>query len=446
MAAIPAFATTLQFQLLQLAVLSVAGVIVLHFVARRALARPSLPPRLSRAVLLVFSGPVSAAIIGLAVIEMINLSSASLPAILGPQELTLIVELAVLAVTIRTASAIAKHVMTHVTGREGLEREIVYGIYGLGLVVVAYALLSFPGSPRVVGSVWQAMAFIAGLTITYLVAYVISAATRRYGEVLYQRDPQFRTTVTFIRRLVIGIVALIGVAATTFAVIPSAGAAVASIFVAAGFASIVVGLAAQSSLANIFAGMVVSTSQPFRIGDAVLFQMPWGAEWCWVEDIRLTFTVLKTWDKRRLVVPNQIFLNQSMVNYDLNDSSKLCVVYVTITYESDVDKAIEILKQAARQHQDFKPDGNLPVVHLMDLGDANGTSPNADVAPGITLRLLSNAKDQPTNFQMSKDILYTVRKEFEKNGVRIAYPRREVLLREERRADQARGGGTENQR
>lgn len=440
MVAIPAFVTSLEFQLILLAVVSVGGAAVLLLVTRRIVGRSRLPPRIGRAVLLVVSGPISAAIIGAAAIEVIGLIAGTLPPTLGPQELDLIVELAVLAITIRTAGAIAKHVMTHVTGREGLERGIVYGIYGLGVVAVAYALLTFPGSPRVVGSVWQAFGFIAGLTITYLVAYVISASTRRYGEVLYQSEPHLRTTVVFVRRLIIAIVALVGIGATTFAVFPSAGTAVASIFVAAGFASIVVGLAAQSSLANIFAGMIVSTSQPFRIGDAVLFQMPWGAEWCRVEDIRLTFTVLKTWDKRRLVVPNQTFLNQSMVNYDLNDSSKLCVVYVTISYESDVDKAMEILKQAARQHPDFMPDGNLPVVHLMDLGDANGTSPNPDVAPGITLRLLSNAKDQPTNFQMSKDLLYTVRKEFQKSGISIAYPRREVLLREASRTDARTSG------
>ena len=271
--------------------------------------------------MLIVSGPVSAAIIGAAVIEMANLSAAYLPSTLGAPELTLIVELVVLAIVIRTAGVVAKHVITHVTGHEGLDREIVYGVYGLGVVAMAFVLLSFPGSPRVTGTVWQAVGFIAGMTITYLITYVVNAATRRYGQILYEREPQFRTTVTFVRRLTIGVIALIGVAATTFAIFPSAGAAVASIFVAAGFASIVIGLAAQSSLANIFAGMIVSTAQPFRIGDAVLFQMPWGAEWCWVEDIKLTFTVLKTWDKRRLVVPNQTFLNQGLVNYDLNDSS-----------------------------------------------------------------------------------------------------------------------------
>jgi small conductance mechanosensitive channel len=444
--AIPAFATTLETRLLLLAAISVGGAAVLVFATRRGLARSALAPRLKRSIFLIVSGPIVAAILGGAVVEMAYLSTAFLPPELGAPEIALIVELVVTAVVIRTLGAIAKHVMTHVTGREGMEREIVYGIYGLGVVAIAFTLLTFPGSPKVVGTVWQAVGFLAGLTITYLITYVVNAATGRYSQILYSRDPQFRTTAIFARRLLIGIIALIGVAATTFAVFPTAGAAVASIFVAAGFASIVIGLAAQSSLANIFAGMVVSTSQPFRIGDAVLFQMPWGPEWCWVEDVKLTFTVLKTWDKRRLVVPNQTFLSQALVNYDLNDSSKLCIVFVTVSYESDVDKAIEIMKGAARGHPDFLPEGNLPVVHLMDMGDANGTSPSADVAAGITLRLLSNAKDQPTNFQMSKDLLYTIRKEFQKNGIRIAYPRREVLLREERGPDSRKGRDEETSR
>ena len=205
---------------------------------------------------------------------------------------------------------------------------------------------------------------------------------------------------------------------------PSVGAAIASVFLAAGFASIVIGLAAQTSLSNLIAGMVISTSQPFKIGDALSY----ANEWAWVEDIKLTFTVLRTWDNRRLVVPNQMFLNSTMINYDSVDSSKLCIVYVTITFESDLDKAIAILKDAAKKHPDFLPSGNLPVVHVMDLGDANGASPDANASPGISLRLLSRAKDQPTNFQMSKDILYTVKKAFDEGGIELAYPRRQIVV------------------
>jgi small-conductance mechanosensitive channel len=412
-----AFATTLQVQLLLLALVALGLVAVIVLAARRVLGRSRLAPRIRHSIMLVVVGPVSAGIIGLALIEMIRLSAAQLPPPLSAEELTLIIELAVLAIAIRTAGAVAKHIMAHVTGTEGLERVLVYGIYALGLLAVAYALLNSPGSPRVVGGVWQTVGFFAGLTITYLVVYVVSAVTKRYGEALYEREPQLRTTITFVRRLIIGLVALVGVAATTFTIFPAAGTAVASIFVAAGFASIVVGLAAQSSLANIFAGMIVSTAQPFRIGDALLFKN----EWAWVEDIRLTFTVLKTWDNRRLVVPNQLFLTEAMVNYDLNDSSKLVVVFVQVPYETDLDRAIELMKAAVRGHPDFLPAGNLPVVHVMEYNES-----------GISLRLLGNAKDQPTAFQMSKDLLYTIRKDFLAAGIQISYPRREVVFKEGR--------------
>jgi small conductance mechanosensitive channel len=128
------------------------------------------------------------------------------------------------------------------------------------------------------------------------------------------------------------------------------------------------------------------------------------------------------------VVPNQMFLNSTLINYDGADSTKLCVVYVTITFESNIDKAIYVLKEIAKAHPDFLLAGNLPVVHVMDLGDANATTPDANAAPGISLRLLSRAKDQSTNFQMSKDILYSVKKAFDKNGIEIAYPRKQIVI------------------
>jgi small conductance mechanosensitive channel len=116
-------------------------------------------------------------------------------------------------------------------------------------------------------------------------------------------------------------------------------------------------------------------------------------------------------------VPNQLFLNSTLINYDAVDSSKLCIVYVTITYESNLDKAITILKDVAKRHPDFAPQGNLPVVHVMDFTDS-----------GVNLRLLSRARDQPTNFQMSKDILYEAKKAFDANEIELAYPRRQIVI------------------
>lgn len=409
--------------LLGLVVAVVIGLTIFVLV-RRELKRTTLAAPVRRAIHLVILGPVLSGMVGLALIEVVSRSASYLPSFPNAGQIVLMIELVVLVITIRTVGVVSRDLMIHLTGMKMVDRVLVYGIYAMGLLGLAYVVLTSPASPVVVMGVWQFIGFVAGLSITYLVVYVVNVVTKRYGDALTGREPQLRTVVSFVRRLILAVVVLLGVAIATFTSFPAAGATVASLFVAAGFASIVIGMAAQSSLANIFAGMIVSTAQPFRIGDALSIMN----EWAWVEDIRLSYTVLKTWDNRRLVIPNQLFLSQSLINYDMTDSSKLCVVYVTISFESDVDKAIEILKEAARRHPDFLPAGNLPVVHVMDIGDANGVSQDANASPGISLRLLSRAKDQPTNFQMSKDLLYTVRKEFVASGIKIASPRREVIM------------------
>ena len=384
----------------------------------RAAKKLGLSDKARESVMYIVLGPVLAAILGLgaltSVVYVQGRHLAALPAILSPGNLQVLVELVVLAAAVRTAGAVAKRLLPSAQNENEADRLLIYGVYALGLVALAYILLTSPVSPAVSASLWAMIDFIAGLATTYLVAYVINAALKRYAQTMAPRNKGVETVLTFIRRAVLAVVVLIGVSAATFTSFPEASGAIASLFIAAGFGSIIVGLAAQSALSNIFAGMIISTSQPFRIEDAVLFQN----EWCWVEDIRLTFTVLKTWDNRRLVVPNQMFLNNSLVNYTLRDPSKLVIVFVQVPYEADLDKAIGLMKEEVRKHPDFLEVPGLPIVHVMEFNES-----------GILLRLLGNAKDQPTNFQMSKDLLYLIRKAFLANGIPISYPRREVVMR-----------------
>jgi small-conductance mechanosensitive channel len=117
------------------------------------------------------------------------------------------------------------------------------------------------------------------------------------------------------------------------------------------------------------------------------------------------------------VVPNSIFQNEVVVNYSIEDPTMLVPVFVDITYESDVDKAIEILKDLGEKHPLAIPTPGLPAVHVMELGEN-----------GVRLRLLVRAKDQPTAFQLSRELLYQIKKEFERHGIEIPYPRRYVIL------------------
>ena len=402
--------------------------LLLAFGPKRALSHTKLSQPVQFILVRLLRGPVLAAIAAFGALDSINLAinlqTATIPIFLKPPDLQILLELVVLAVFVQAASQIVKKEIPNLIKATEADRILVYSVYAAGIFALGYIFLTSPISPAIAQSIWSLINFVTGLFITYLAVYIVNVVFKRYSAAIESKEASLRTAITFIRRIVIALVALIGVAAATFASFPGVGAAVASLFIAAGFASIVIGLAAQTSLANLIAGIVISTSQPFRVGDALSY----ANEWAWVEDIKLTFTVLRTWDNRRLIVPNQMFLNSTMINYDLTDSSKLCIVYVSITYDSDLDKAIEILKDVTKSHPDFLPAGNLPVVHVMDLGDANSSFSDANASPGILLRVLGRAKDQPTNFQMSKDILYEVKKRFDATGIELAYPKRQIVM------------------
>ena len=255
--------------------------------------------------------------------------------------------------------------------------------------------------------------FLIGIAITYVICHLLNRFLLKYFKKLVEREPKFETSYAYLRRIVIALVAMVSVTVLVFSVFPEAGAAVASILVAAGFASIVVGMAAQSTLSNLIAGMVIATSQPFRVNDAVLLRGEFG----FVEDVTLTYTVVRTWDNRRLIIPNSVMQGEVFVNYSIRDPKKLVPVYVKISYESDIDRAVEIMKELARKHPDFLPLPGLPVVHVVELTES-----------GISLRLLSAAKDQPTAFEMSKSLLYQIRKEFERNGIEIPYQKVSLVI------------------
>lgn len=262
------------------------------------------------------------------------------------------------------------------------------------------------------GILWSAASFIVGLAITFIVVYLINSVLGRYFGRITERDPRLLTTFTFLRRLIISVIALIGVMSATFTAFPGAQGVIASIFVAAGFASIVIGLAAQSSLSNVISGIVTSVSQPFRIGDAIMFRK----DFCFVEDMKLIHTVLRTWDNRRLVVPNAILQNEVIINYSVEDPTMLAPVYVQVSYESDLEKAMQIMVEVARKHPECMPTGNLPNAVVMEFQDS-----------GILLRLLSRAKDQPTAWKMARDLLLEIKKEFDRQGIEIPYPRRYLV-------------------
>jgi small-conductance mechanosensitive channel len=129
---------------------------------------------------------------------------------------------------------------------------------------------------------------------------------------------------------------------------------------------------------------------------------------------------MRTWDNRRLVVPNSILQNEVIINYSMDDPSILVPINVQVSYESDLSEAMRIMVDAAKSHPNCLQEAGIPNAVVMELQDS-----------GVLLRLLTKAMDQSTAFSMSRDLLFSIKEMFDANGIEIPYPKRQLVLGKE---------------
>jgi len=107
-----------------------------------------------------------------------------------------------------------------------------------------------------------------------------------------------------------------------------------SILASAGIVGIVIGFAAQKTLGNFIAGIQIAIAQPIRLDDVVIIEDEWG----WIEEITLTFVVVRIWDLRRLVVPISYFLEKPFQNWTRTAADLLGTVFIYTDYTVPVEE------------------------------------------------------------------------------------------------------------
>ena len=177
--------------------------------------------------------------------------------------------------------------------------------------------------------------------ITWLLASLVQVAERRAiaryggGDVeISDADRQWRrirTQVTVLRRLAMAVVVILGGAAIlmTFPRFSDIGT---TVFASAGVLSVVAGLAAPTSLGAVFAGMQIAFSGAVRVGDVV--QLEDGQWWGRIEEITLSYVVVRLWDERRLVLPCTYFTTEPFENWTRSATE------IMGTVEFDVDFSV----------------------------------------------------------------------------------------------------------
>jgi len=101
-----------------------------------------------------------------------------------------------------------------------------------------------------------------------------------------------------------------------------------SLFASAGIAGLIIGLSAQKALGTVLAGLQIAITQPIRIDDVVIVENEWGR----IEEINLTYVVIRIWDSRRLVVPSTYFLDKPFQNWTRTSADILGTVFIYTDY------------------------------------------------------------------------------------------------------------------
>lgn len=197
--------------------------------------------------------------------------------------------------------------------------------------------------------------------------------------------------------LLISVASMVGIATTSFVAI-------------IGAAGLAIGFALQGSLANFAGGVLILIFKPFKVGDTIEAQGFLGA----VNEISILYTIVNTFDNRRIVIPNGSLSNATLVNVSIYEHRR-CDMTFGIGYDDDIDKAKSILKRLMEEDKRSLTDP-APRICVGGLGDSS---------VDLMFRVWVPTDDLwPYYWDMQEK----VKKAFDAEGITIPFPQRDVHM------------------
>ena len=193
----------------------------------------------------------------------------------------------------------------------------------------------------------------------------------------------------------------------------------------AGVLAIVAGLAMQETFANIIGGIFIVTFKPFKINDVIKVSDDLIGT---VTDITLRHTVIKNFENKMIIIPNNSMNKDKVINFDLADKRICQWIEVGISYDSDVDLALKILQEKCEAHPlviDTRDEEALAngipkvVVRVVKLDNSS-----------INLKAWAWVANFGDGFQAKCDLFYQIKKAFDANGIEIPFPHRTLVFKE----------------
>ncbi len=234
------------------------------------------------------------------------------------------------------------------------------------------------------------------VSITWLIMRVIDYAIERITEtqvadISDEENLASRRLLTYLsvgRWVVTAIVVAVGIS-VVLGQFPQLRSLGVSLVASAGIATVILGIAAQSTLGNVIAGLQIAVTKPARIGDSIITS---NGEYGTVEDIRFTYLVVKTWDARRLVIPLKYFIDHPFENWSMNDPHMLKPIVLHADFRTDVDDIRQKFAELCKNNEHYDGESE-PTVQVV------GSDKEA-----IQIRCLASAKDSASAWTLHVEL------------------------------------------
>jgi small-conductance mechanosensitive channel len=231
------------------------------------------------------------------------------------------------------------------------------------------------------------------------------------------------TNLVFLKRSIIVLIYLTGISFAIY-MIPQLRVIATSLLAGAGLFAIAIGFASQAALSNVIGGLFIVMFKPYKIGDRIQIRTDLSGV---VEDINLRHTVIRNFENKRIIIPNSVISNEVVVNSNYEDN-KICKwIDMGISYDSDIDLAKEIMKDEILKHplfvdnrteEQIEAGEDIVPVRVIMMGESS-----------VNLRAWSWANNPPDAFVMGCDLLESIKKRFDKEGIEIPFPHRTLVYK-----------------
>ncbi len=262
---------------------------------------------------------------------------------------------------------------------------------------------------------WEQIVFILSVVgILFVVSRILRFLVGRFIRGAAKKLKVDPTRYNFFKNAVDSILIFIALV-IIFRSIPELRTVGTTLLTGAGVLAAIVGFASQAAFSNIISGFFLVIFKPFSVGDRVKVGQLYSGD---VEDINLRHTIIRDFENRRVIIPNSVISNETIINSTITDEKTCMFIEVAISLSSNINMAIKIIQEESLKHRyyiDNRSEAEIArgeesvMVRVMTFLDS-----------GVQLRAYVWAKDPTDGFDLKCDLNKAIKERFDTAGITLS--------------------------